>query len=636
MKPFFLILGAILFFSKAYSYPTLSQNNIYRVVQAMSLEEKARLVTGIGTFWAGNSSLRNWRDIPGIPGGTYAVPRLGIPCIYFGDGPLGIKMNESRMLDHRRFSTTAEPVPLLLASSWNPQIVYDVAQDIGEECRDYGVDILLGPSINIIRHPLCGRNHEYYSEDPYLAGIMAEAFIRGVQSVGIGATVKHFAANNQETNKTENNVIVSQRALREIYLKPFEMSTHASPWAFMTSYNGINGISCSANQDLLIKILRKDWNFAGVVMTDWGGGYNPVSQLKAGNDLSEPGSEEDIHRIIEAVNKGELDIRILNRSVARILLMLTKSHTYHRDSIPNQTDLPSHQLLARAAGAESAVLLKNSNHALPLKNVKSVAIYGRTGYYMLTGGIGAFEYNAANYDISLAEAFRNTGYTVDFDLAKKYFLMGPNQLKATWLLHNDEEINTDEAVLEPSELKKESRQNDVAVIVLGHVSSEGTDRPRNEYYFSEKEIKLIQDVCQTYHHLGKKVILILNIPGPMELETIKYMPDAILLAYQGGEQIGNWLVDLLVGKISPSGKLTVTFAKKLKDYPSTKNFPVLDKRYEISGMMKEMPEMKNEQESGARPNLDFTSYKEGIYVGYRYFDTFKKEVSYPFGYGLSY
>lgn len=638
MKRFFLFVLIFFFLNNSsFGQLLLKEGNIDRIVKSMTLEEKARMVVGIGTFWKGDVSLRNWRDVAGIPGGTFDIPRLGIPCIYFGDGPLGIKLNEKRMLDSHRYYSTSEPVPLLLASSWNPDIVYSIAQDIGEECREYGIDVLLGPSINIIRNPLCGRNHEYYSEDPFLAGIMSEAFINGVQSVNVGATVKHFAVNNQESNKIGNNAIVSQRALREIYLKPFEMSVSANPWAFMTSYNGINGTPASYNPDLISKILRNDWEYEGMVLTDWGGGYHPIQQLKAGNNLQQPGTEDDVIEIIKAVKEKRLSENILNENVERVLEMIVKTNTFKRYKFSNSTDLQAHEKLARQAGAESAILLKNINHTLPfIGSERNIAIYGRTGYYMIAGGIGAFEYNGPNRCVSLAEGFRKAGYNVDFQLSKRYYLLGPNQLLANWLLSSKNQPDTDEVVVNPSDLKKEASRNDVAIVVLGHVSSEGADRPRSEFYFTDNEKHLVKDVSTYYHQMGKKVILVLNIPAQMELESIKNFPDAIICAYQGGEEIGNWLVDLMAGKITPSGKLTITFAKDLGDYPSSNNFPILNERYEITGMMKEISTMKTSNDLNARKNLDYTLYEEGIYVGYRYFDTHGKNVTYPFGYGLSY
>ncbi len=407
-------------FSAAQEAPQLRHDNIDDIISSMTLEEKARMVNGIGTFWDGDSSLRTLRDIPGLPGGTYDIPRLGVPGIYFGDGPLGLRINQTREFDNHKYSITSVPVPLLVASSWDPQNSYDVAQDIGEECREYGVDVMLGPSLNIQRNPLGGRTHEYYSEDPLLTGMMAGAFTEGVQSVGVGASTKHFAANNQENNRGGVNAIISQRALREIYLKAFETSIeYCEPWTVMTSYNGLNGDWTAENRDLLELVLRGDWGFKGMVMTDWGGGRHPVRMMQAGNDLLEAGSESGIEEIINAVKDGSLDEKVLDDNVRRVLELVVKTYSYRDYDFSNRPDLEAHAEMTRRVAAESSILLKNDNKALPFaKNIKNVAIYGKTGYNLIPGGIGFKEYNTGNYHISLVEGLRLAGYNVDREISK--------------------------------------------------------------------------------------------------------------------------------------------------------------------------------------------------------------------------
>ncbi len=617
----------------------LRPDNIDEIVKAMTLEEKARMVNGIGTFWDGSSSIRTLRDIPGAPGGMYEIPRLGVPALYMGDGPLGLRINELREFDNHHYYTTNEPVPLLMGSSWDLNIVREVAQDIAEECRDYGVDVMLGPSFNIIRNPLGGRTHEYYSEDPYLSGMLASAFTGGVQSVGVAASVKHFAGNNQETNRGVNNAIISQRALREIYLKNFEVAIkNCEPWTVMSSYNGINGSWTSENRELLEDVLRGDWGFSGMVMTDWGGGVHPDRQMVAGNDLLQAGSEQAIQQIIAAVKDGTLDEAILDRNVARVLRLVVKSHSYHQFPFTNNPDMEAHRAMARKAGAEGAILLKNEAGTLPFSpSIKKVAIYGKTGYKMVAGGIGFMEYNSGNYSISLVEGLRLAGYEPDFSLVmantpKPVPLFGPAASA------RPSETVEEEMVIEEKDLNLQSSANDIALIVLGHVSGEGRDRVKSAFYLSDGEKKLIADVTKAYHAVGKKAVVILNIPGPIEVESWKDIPDAILCIYQGGEQIGNWVVDVLKGDTTPSGKLTVTFAKDIMDYPSSANYPIADASANISGMMAEGArfERRTEMQNDGNRNHDYTIYEEGIYVGYRYFDTFGVEVSYPFGYGLSY
>lgn len=616
--------------------PKLNETNIDEVIKAMTLEEKAHMVNGIGTFWGGSASCRNERDIPGAPGGTYEIARLGIPPLYFGDGPLGIRIDEKRSFDSHHYYATAVPVPLLVGSAWDENLVFEVAQDIAEECRDYGVDVMLGPSFNILRNPLGGRTHEYYSEDPILAGMLAGAFTKGVQSVGIGASVKHFAANNQETQRNANNAIVSQRALREIYLKAFEVAiNYCTPWTVMTSYNGLNGDWTSENKELLQDVLRNDWGYKGMVMTDWGGGIHPVQQMQAGNDLLEPGNERAAQAIIEAVKNGSLDESILDQNVHRILEMVVKTYSFRNYKFSNEPDLKAHQLQARKAGKESAILLKNDGQALPFSaNVKQVAIYGKTGYAEIPGGIGWNESNKGNYTISFLEGLRKAGYTVDNSLIKTY---NPSPSFNPFEPKKEKEPEG-EIIPETGVLATQAKANDIALVVLGHEAGEGTDRTRDQFYFTDKEKQLVKEVTDAYHAAGKKVVVLLNIPGPMEMESWKTIPDAILCIYQGGEQIGNWVADLLKGETTPSGKLTVTFAKDLDDYPSSKNYPILEAQAGMSGMMGQGARMVSKESmvtEGTR-NVDYTIYEEGIYNGYRYFDTFGVDVSYPFGFGLSY
>ena len=622
----------------AQSLPQLTPDNIDEVIAAMTLEEKAHMVNGIGTFWGG--PVRSWRDIPGAPGGTYAIPRLGIPGLYFGDGPLGLRIAETREFDNHKYSITAEPVPLLVGSSWDPELIYNVAQDIGEECREYGVDVMLGPSFNIQRNPLGGRTHEYYSEDPYLSGILAGAFTKGVQSVGVGASVKHFAVNNQETNRNAVNSIVSQRALREIYLKAFEVSIkECEPWTVMTSYNGLNGDWTAENKQLLEDVLRGDWGFKGMVMTDWGGGMHAVQMMEAGNDLLEPGSDRHIQDIIKAVQDGTLDEAVLDKNIRRILEMVVKSHTYKKYPFTNEPNLKAHRAMARQAGAEGAILLKNDNQALPFSQaIRDVAIYGKTGYKLIPGGIGPGESNAGNYHISLVEGLRLAGYEVDYDLVKTYRSASSGG-GMPWMNPGAEKKKADDEIIpEAADLTAQAARNDIALVVLGHVSGEGSDRPRAEFYLTDKEKQLVKDVTTAYHAAGKKVVVLLNIPGAIEMESWKDIPDAILCMYQGGEQFGNWVADVLTGAVTPSGKLIVTFAKDLMDYPSSKNYPILDEKLGMSGMAAGASGFtrKDKMTTDGTRNKDYTIYEEGIYVGYRYFDTFGVDVTYPFGYGLSY
>ncbi|MCX8181279.1 MAG: glycoside hydrolase family 3 protein, partial [Thermofilaceae archaeon] len=326
-------------------------NTLRELISSLSLEEKANVLVGMGRS----------KRVPGSAGETRHVR---VSSMVTADGPSGVRIEpQGGVWSH----ATAFPVPVMLASTWNPEIVEMVGKAIGEEAREYGVDIFLAPGVNIHRHPLCGRNFEYFSEDPLLSGEMAVAYVKGVQSTGVGATLKHFVANEQETNRFIIDTIVSERALREIYLKPFEIAVKkAKPWAVMSAYNKLNGKYCSQNEWLLTKVLREEWNFEGIVMTDWGAGDNPVEQLKAGNDLIMPGSDEIVAKLIEAVKSGSLSESDLDESVERILKVVEKSLAFKGYKYSNQPDLEAHAKIAYEAGAEGVILLKNQG-ALPLR-----------------------------------------------------------------------------------------------------------------------------------------------------------------------------------------------------------------------------------------------------------------------------
>lgn len=319
--------------------------SVKELVSKMTLEEKAMLVVGAGKS----------RRIPGAAGETRSIERLGIPSIVTADGPQGVRIEG----DGKPYSATAFPSAIVLASTWNPEVAEKVGRAMGEEAREYGVDILLAPGMNIHRNPLCGRIFEYYSEDPLLTGEMAAAFVKGVQSQGVGACLKHFVANNQETNRRLVDTIVSERALREIYLRGFEIAVKkAKPWAVMSAYNKLNGKYCSENEWLLTKVLREDWDFDGLVMTDWGAGENPIEQMKAGNDLLMPGNDDQVKAIIEAVKKGELSEEILDRNVKNILKVIVKTPAFKGYKYSNKPDLEAHAKVAYEAAAEGIVILK--------------------------------------------------------------------------------------------------------------------------------------------------------------------------------------------------------------------------------------------------------------------------------------
>lgn len=618
----------------------LNASNIDEVIGQMTLEEKVHMVIGCGM------SMGDGAKFPGTAGRTYDIPRLGIPSVYLADGPHRLAMSVKRDFDSRFYYATEFPSGTTVAATFDPNAAYQVGAALGEEVKDYGMDVLLAPGANLMRNALCGRNHEYYSEDPVVTGKMAAGYIKGVQSQGVGTCLKHFAVNNQETNRNNNDSRVAQRPLRELYLKGFEIAVKESqPWSIMTSYNKVNGKYTCEDIDLTENILRDEWGFKGVVMSDWNAGTDAVTSMKAGNDMLQPGQERQYKAILEAVQNGTLDEAILNRNVKRILELVVKCHTFENYKYANETDLKAHAIIDRTIGAEGIVLLDNRS-ALPLTaNVKTIALYGTTSYDMVPAGMGFGSTGVGYYCVSLVEGMRNAGYTVDAGLIKKYkkhlfdeqkrlYPNGKPPFSLTPLKRAEEFVPTSD------ELSAQVKNNDVAIITLGRTSGEASDRRVEEFYLKENESALIKQVAEAYHAAGKKVIVILNICSPVETASWKNMVDAVICAFQPGQEVGNCVADVLTGKVNPSGHLPMTFAIKYGDAPSDSNFPY-DYEFKMpsfamgSGMNFESKE-KEEKPKEAVRNVDFTDYEEGIYVGYRYFETFDKEVSYPFGHGLSY
>ncbi len=615
------------------------------VIARLSLEDKAHFVigTGMAGFDGENAVIGATRSlVPGAAGTTYPLDSLGIPAIVLADGPAGLRIDATREGDSATYYCTHFPIGTLLASTWNTDLIEEVGAAIGNEVKEYGADVLLAPAVNIMRNPLCGRNFEYYSEDPLVVGKTAAAYIKGVQSNGVGTSIKHFAANNQETNRMNNDAHISQRALREIYLKGFEIAIKESqPWTVMTSYNYINGTYTSESKDLVETILRDEWGYEGTVMTDWYGGKDGAAQMWAGNDMLQPGKKEQFDSIIAGVKSGKLAEADLDRSVRRTLNLVEKSPRFQGYKYSNKPDLKAHAEVTRQSAAEGMVLMKNEK-ALPLaQNIKNVALYGNTSYDFIAGGTGSGNVNHA-YVVSLLEGMKNGGYTVSEELKTAYeaYLADckkkaeaeieaaakkdPNKAKLMRFLPKPlpaEKSFTD------GEVMAQAANADIAVITIGRLSGEFQDRLVADFNLSDSERKLIEQVCDVYHRAGKQVVVLLNIGGVIETASWKHLPDAILCAWQPGQEGGNSVVDVLSGKISPSGKFTMTWPILFTDAYSARNFPIdEDPRIDM---------MKQGQKGNVR-NVDFTDYEEDIYVGYRYFDSFGISVSFPFGFGLSY
>lgn len=613
----------------------LSPNNVDAIVKAMTLEEKATLVVGTSRQGStgGNQSGANGMvgahadAVPGAAGTTQPVPRLGVPASVLTDGPAGVRINPTRNGDSRTYYCTGFPVGTALACTWNQELVEQVGQAIGNEVLEYGCDVILAPGLNIHRSPLCGRNFEYYSEDPFVTGKIAAAYVRGVQSQGVGTSIKHFAVNSQETNRTEVNEVVSQRAMREIYLKGFEIAVReAKPWTIMSSYNRLNGPYTQESKDLLTTILRDEWGFQGIVMTDWTGQRNTAAQIQAGNDLMEPGNPAQTKELIDKVNNGQLKMADLDICVKRILQYLLKTPRYRGYQFSNQPDLKAHAAVTRQSATEGMVLLKNESATLPIQASQKVSVFGITAYDFIAGGTGSGDVNKA-YTIDLMTGLGNAGVKVNEKLSKVYLNYKAYQQSLSdaaprrgWFWGK---ALLTEMPISRQIAEGQAAESDVALITLGRQAGEGSDRKEaDDFCLTEVEQQLISNVCEAFHAKGKKVVVILNMGNVLETASWKAKPDAILLAWQPGQEGGNSVADVLLGKANPSGKLSMTWPVALMDVPSSQNFPNV---------------RQTQRDANGKTELrDYTKHTEGLNVGYRYFNTTGKAVSYPFGYGLSY
>ena len=613
---------------------------VKKVVAAMTLEEKVNLLVGVGA-WNGNDIAQEIKDaknlIPGCAGQTYPIPRLGIPSVMLPDGPGGLRINPTRQGDDKTYYCTSFPVATILAQTWNQQLVEEVGTAIGDEVKRYGADCLLAPALNIHRNPLLGRNFEYYSEDPVISGKTAAAMVRGVQSNGVGATIKHYALNNQETNRMANDAQVDQQTAREIYLKGFEIAVRESqPWAVMTSYNKINGTYAPENEDLIEKILRQEWGFEGMVMTDWGGGRDAVATVNAGNDLLMPGSAQQIQAIIEAVQNGTLDEAIIDRNVARILEFVARSPKMQGYEFQNDPDMEAHAQVSRSSATEGMVLLKN-NGALPFaKDCQMIALYGTSSYDMYVVGTGSGSVNY-KHAVGLNEGLIAAGYKLEPSIASaytKYVEENNSRVSARNFMRTNltNHVIPQSLVRKPFQYRADAIASDIAVITIGRSCGESADRGYDgDYTLTDIEQGLIKDVCDAFHSKGKKVVVILNIGAPIETASWKAQPDAILLAGLPGQEAGHAITDVLKGAVNPSGKLVDTYVVDFNKIPSTANFPVNARELQSQAR-------GNRNNLDAKPvaKYDYTEYKERLDIGYRYFDRHPEMVSYPFGFGLSY
>ena len=647
--------------------PQLGRAPIAAVVAALTDSEKVRLVVGTGLILpagmgagpgaavfpeamrgspptADDAPVR----VPGAAGSTHAVRRLGIPSITVSDGPAGVRIDpvrrgpDGRPDSARTYYATAFPVGTLLASSWDTALVRRVGVAFGEEVRDYGVDVLLGPGMNIHRNPLGGRNFEYYSEDPLVTGATAAAIVNGIQSAGVGTSIKHFAANEQEYNRMRLNSAISERALREIYLRGFEIAVRrAQPWTVMSSYNLVNGTHTAESRELLTDLLRGAFGFRGLVMSDWFGGEDPVAMVNAGNDLVMPGTAGQEQALRAALAAGRLSRAALDTSVTRVLELVLKSPTFRGVRATDRPDLPAHAAVSREAAAQSMVLLRNeplrgtatarpgAARALPLAAGTAVALFGNTSYDLIAGGTGSGDVNRA-YTVSLADGLGAAGMRVDSTLAGAY----RRYLAAERAKAPRRDLMTDlfaarpvvaELAPDAAGLGQAAERNAAAVVTLGRIAGEGLDRKvAGDFELRAPERALLQQVAAAFHARGKRVVVVLNVGGPVEVASWRGLVDAIVLAWQPGQEGGHAIADVLGGRVNPSGKLATTFPMRYADVPYAAEFP--------GHVRPGAPPATNPLMGQPAEN----TYAEGIYVGYRYTRTFGKAPAYAFGHGLSY
>ena len=658
MKQTILTFSFIIAASWCYAQPKLNAINIDEVVSAMTLEEKCHMVLGRGMHYNDDDKF------PGTAGSTFFVDRLGIPETYCADSQQGLRMNAKRAWDHRDYFPTDFVASMTLASTWDREAAFRVGQGIGNEVKEFGLDWILSPAMNLIRNPLCGRNHEYYSEDPFLSGTIAAGYVRGVQSEGTAACPKHFVANNQETNRNNNISQVSQRALREIYLKAFEiMVKESDPWTIMTSYNKLNGPYAVQNRELLTTIVRDEWGWKGMYVSDWNAGDDAVAAMLAGNDMLQPGQDKQYQAILEAAKNGQLPMDVLDANVKRILEYVIKTHNYknlknkelRNENICPAENLKAHAQVVREVGADGIVLLKN-NGVLPLSEEKgnsaapspfgegrglSVALFGCTSYDWISGGSGFGGTSVGHYTVSLVEGLRAADYEVykpligiyKQHLADEEKRLFPEGRPAFSLLPP---ARAEEKQFTTDELNAAIAGSDVAIISIGRKSGEAADRSEADFYLKDGEKLLIKAVGEAYHAKGKKVIALLDICSPIDVASWQDQVDALVCTWQGGQESGFSVADVLSGKVNPSGKLPMTFQINYGDAYADKNFPANVDDKTLGAMFMWGRNKDDDKKREPQANIDYTNYEEDIYVGYRYFDSFGKPVAYPFGFGLSY
>ncbi len=561
--------------------PQLTPDGVRCVVAAMTPEEKAHMVTGV------QNPVKQ-----GASGGTYPIDRLGIPSITVNDGPAGVRYNTSVWY----------PSVHNLTASWDPALISTVGQAIGEDSLALGIDIVLGPGMNIQKNVLCGRNFEYCSEDPILTALMSASYVSGMQSSGAGACLKHYAANNQETARGGTSSNVTERALREIYLKAFGMVVaDADPMTVMSSYNCLNGPHTSVNYDLLTGILRGEFGFDGFVMSDWGAVGSMADKVMAGNDVNMPGNATDPADVLAAYESGLITDAALDASCFSILTVVAESPTFQGLKMNTRVNSKEHNALAAASAADTIILLQNNGSALPLPADTSVAVFGNGAYKTVYGGAGSGSVST-NTSVNIIDGIRRADGLSLYNAQNNPF--------KDCDYHDAMDPSKDVEVTE-AYAREMASGADVALIVISRGSTEGADRSnlKGDFLLNDTEAAMIDRISTAFHAEGKKVIVALNMGSPMEVVSWRDKVDAILYVGYAGQGTGTALASVLTGEVNPSAKTAITWPTDYDSTPAAEYFP---------------------------GNAADVTYYEDIYVGYRYYSTFGVDVAYPFGYGLSY
>ena len=608
------------------------------LVSRMTLEEKVGMAIGDGRFLTVSDTVSEKSiEVPiANLNSKMVIPRLSIKTTSLIDGPAGINKG-SPPEDAENYSyTTAFPTATCLAASWNTELTEDVGKSLGNELLEYDYDVGLMPSLNLKRNPKCGRNFEYYSEDPLLSGKLAASMVNGIQSNGVGATLKVLLANNQESNRRKYNAVISQRALRELYLRGFEIAVREShPKAIMTAYNKLNGFYTPEIPEMLQDVVRKEWGFDGLYMTDFDMNYgDAVAQVRAGINMIMSGSMREYDEIMNALRNKTLDEGVLDENLVYNMKLKLSSPGMKGYKPSLKPDLEAHAKIAREAAGEGMVLLKNKNNTLPISTGKTVAVFGKISYYLIAYGTGSGSVRSIKYAVSVNEGLKSAGFNILEEMEKSYLAFIEKTKRENLVppyfdnpkMRADNDITGDQAPphfkerlvafskeqpLPKADIEKYESDSDIAVITLGRSGGENYE---NGYLpINQIELDLVRDVCDVYHAAGKRVIVVLNVGGVWETASWRDYPDAILMAWQPGQEGGHVVADILTGKVNPSGKLPDSFPIKYEDVPSANSFP------------------------GEPPEEPVNSfYNEGVYVGYRYYDSFNVPTAYEFGYGMSY